>query len=48
MISAKKEGYVIVQKFKVEDFERYKSLWRLYYYSDGINQAASYQKGNYK
>ena len=46
-ISAKKEGYVIVQKFKVEDFERYKSLWRLYYYSDGINQAASYQKGNY-
>ena len=46
-ISATKEGYVIVQKFKVEDFERYKSLWRLYYYSDGINQAASYQKGNY-
>ena len=46
-ISAKKEGYVIVQTFKVKDFERYKSLWRLYYYSDGRNQAASYQKGNY-
>ena len=46
-ISAKNEGYVIVQTFKVKDFERYKSLWRLYYYSDGKNQAASYQKGNY-
>ena len=46
-ISANNEGYVIVQTFKVKDFERYKSLWRLYYYSDGKNQAASYQKGNY-
>ena len=46
-ISAKNEGYVIVQTFKVNDFDRYKSLWRLYYYSDGSNQAASYQKGNY-
>ena len=46
-ISGKNEGYVIVQTFRVKDFERYKSLWRLYYYSDGRNQAASYQKGNY-
>ena len=46
-ISGKNEGYVIIQTFKVNDFDRYKSLWRLYYYSDGKNQAASYQKGNY-
>ena len=46
-ISGKNEGYVIIQTFRVKDFDRYKSLWRLYYYSDGRNQAASYQKGNY-
>ena len=46
-ISGKNEGYVIIQTFRVKDFDRYKSLWRLYYYSDGKNQAASYQKGNY-
>lgn len=46
-ISNADEGYVIMQTFKVTDFEKYKQRWRLYYMSDGNRQTASYQKGNY-
>lgn len=42
-----KEGYVIVQIFKVTDKQRFKDLWSAYYLSNGERQTGSYQKGNY-
>lgn len=42
-----KEGYVIVQTFKVTDEQRFKDLWTGYYLSNGSRHTGSYQKGNY-
>ena len=42
-----KEGYVIVQTFKVTDKQRFKDLWSAYYLSNGERHTGSYQKGNY-
>ncbi|EFM26265.1 LPXTG-motif cell wall anchor domain protein [Peptoniphilus duerdenii ATCC BAA-1640] len=42
-----KEGYVIVQTFKVTDEQRFKDLWSGYYLSNGSRHTGSYQKGNY-
>ena len=42
-----KEGYVIVQTFKVTDKQRFKDLWSGYYLSNGSRHTGSYQKGNY-
>ena len=42
-----REGYVIVQTFKVTDEQRFKDLWTGYYLSNGSRHTGSYQKGNY-
>ncbi len=45
-ISKNKEGYVIVKKFEVTDKDKFRDLWRLFYYSTGSLHEGSYQKGN--
>ena len=45
-ISRNKEGYVVVKRFEVTDKDKFRDLWRLFYYSTGSLHEGSYQKGN--
>ena len=45
-ISKNREGYVVVKRFEVTDKDKFRDLWRLFYYSTGSLHEGSYQKGN--
>ncbi len=42
-----KEGYVMVQTFKVTNLNKFRDTWSAYYLSNGERHTGSYQKGNY-